>query len=149
MSATTHTLVVEVDEEYGARFPDLEAAMKWRVECSDSNSCEGFMECREVHEVGKWRETAEGPYECDEDCPWYDQEEFWFHGVLHTWHSGYAWTVPYDGCPVQASVAEPPGEAYPLLVGRYEVEPDWDDEFCYVTLTSAGEAQLSKARGAA
>lgn len=122
-----HILVVEKDETYAERFPDFPEERVFRLECPDGNGCAGWSECRKPHTVNG-KDASAGPYECDEFDPWYDLDEFTFHGVLHTWHSGFDWTVPYDGCVVDGNDWEPPDGAFDLPYGRYEVEDDWWDE---------------------
>lgn len=103
----------------------------WDVACATPDLCGGWWECLNPHEVDGVS-AADGPYDGDETLPWCDEDEFEFHGVLHTWRYGHGWTVPYDGCVVQTAdlgddVCEIAREHGP---GSYVVDDDWDDTDC-------------------
>lgn len=110
------------------------------IECLAGNGCNGWIECREPHTVGKL-DATEGPYDCDPDMPWSDEEEWEFHGVLHEWRWGYGWTVPYPGCVVAAQGCDAPDDLWEVVDGEHRLKPgrwlvddDWDDTDCYLTL---------------
>jgi hypothetical protein len=140
-----HIVTIRESEDHHPDDPDY----RCEIECIAPEKCGGWWECMEAHEVDGVS-AADGPYasvcpscggEGDEHVPWCDRDEFEFHGVEHTWRYGYGWTVPYEGCIVQANdsgwddlydIAREHGP------GRYLVDDDWDDTTCY--LTYAGEA---------
>lgn len=105
----------------------------WSIECATPDLCGGWWECRESHEVIGLPQN-DGPWNSSEDAPWFEEEEFTFHGVEHTWRWGHGWTVPYPGCVVQTAdigddvheIASVHGE------GVYLVEDDWDDTYCHL-----------------
>lgn len=111
----------------------------YTVECPGRPSCDGFIECDEKHEIDGVN-AYEGPWDCDEGVPWAELEVFEFHGVPHTWHDGYGWSVPYVGCVVRAHpyLAE---IADDLLCesppGRYPVRDHWGYEEMELTLAEA------------
>lgn len=123
--ADRHILVKTLDTTTPGR-PDY----TFTLECPGPPQCVGFTECQEKHEVDG-RDAAEGPYDCAEDDPWLHEEEFTFHGVLHTWQDGYGWTVPFEGCVVRPHPYFP-DEARDVLFeqmpGRYVVAVDWDED---------------------
>jgi len=100
------------------------------VYCLTPERCNGFEECAGDH-------TGMDPD--DEDSPAYDRgDEFEMHGVAHEWHYGYGWTVPYNGCVVQAGWNDSlPDEIHELGEahgpGLHLVDDDWDEGM--VTLT--------------
>ena len=136
-----HTVIVTRDERGLARLAeyrplteqDRQDYYAWRVECSDPESCEGWTECIEAHEVDG-RSAADGPYEADEADPWDGWDQYEFHGVLHEWQGGY-WTVPYPGCVVAGAVEDLPDGIDTTVDGTYPVEAEWDDEWCYLTVS--------------
>lgn len=132
-----HILVVESDTEYNERFPDFPPEVKWRIECPDGNDCDAFTECMDSHKIDG-RNAADGPWDGDEDAPWSEEEEFEFHGVLHTWQGDYGWTVPFKGCGV-ATVCDEPPDGMELTIGRHEVIAEWEDEWVYLHLPAAEE----------
>lgn len=107
-----------------------------QIECLVPERCGGWQECGETHEVDGLN-AADGPWEGDDGAPWFEQEEFVFHGVEHEWRYGYGWTVPFEGCVVAAndSVYE---NAHEIGCGhgpgRYLVDDDWDDTCCILHL---------------
>jgi hypothetical protein len=115
------------------------------VECLVGNGCSGWLECGEPHTVGN-ADASDGPFDCDEDAPWYDEDEWEFHGIIHTWHYGFGWTVPYPGCVVAGSAVDPPddlwqtvGGEHRLNPGRWLVDDDWDESECYLSLLGPAE----------
>lgn len=141
-----HVLTVTKGEDWFPDQPDWSGS----ITCLNVAQCNGWWECGKPHEVGGVS-AADGPYE--NDCsgehgvstdraghlPWCDEDEFEFHGVLHTWRWGYGWTVPYPGCVVQTSdaisdAAYDIGQQYGE--GDYLVDDEWDDTSC--TLIYAG-----------
>lgn len=105
-----------------------------KVTCLNPDRCDGWQECPGNHEQDGIS-AADGPWEGDEDAPWFEEEEWDFHGVAHTWRYGYGWTVPYPGCVVadNDNVREQGWEiAEEHGAGVYAVEDEWDDD--YVTL---------------
>lgn len=129
---TAHVVVKLVDPEPGGTF-------RYRIECPGRPKCAGVQECWEPHEVDG---RAVDPYEADPDDPWFGAEDVEFHGVLHTWHDCYGWTVPFDGCVVAAHYAWPDEAADQLIddpPGRYRMADHWrDDE---MTLELLGPAE--------
>lgn len=107
------------------------------LECPDGNGCSGWIECG-VRWHGDGERSAEhGPFDCSDDLPWYDEEEYEFHGETHTWRSGYGWTVPYRGCVVMYGNWEPPDDVFNIEPGRYDVEDDWDETEVYLEWANA------------
>lgn len=117
-----HWLIVGRDEPYIEKHGDDpdDPARTYAIECSDSKRCPGFIECLEDH-------TGAPDYDDTGD------DEAVIHGVDHTYHYGYGWTVPYPGCVVQGvafwgddhlHIAKERG------LGRHELETEWDDEYC-------------------
>lgn len=99
------------------------------IECIPGG-CLGWIECREEHTVDGYTGPNDGPYDSGEDAPWADKEETEFHGVMHTWRSGWGWTVPYPGC-VLAEQDTSDNEHDILMEygpGAYLVDEDWWDE---------------------
>ncbi|MBR7191694.1 hypothetical protein [Gordonia sp. SCSIO 19800] len=123
-----HILTVTQCEDFDPEYPSFE----YSIECRNVDKCGGWQECREPHEVDGVS-AADGPWDCDDDAPWEGLEELEFHGVLHTWHWGHGWTVPYPGCVVAANDAIC-DDAHDIALdhgcGRHEVDDDWDDEDC-------------------
>ncbi|WNM66368.1 hypothetical protein SEA_CULVER_98 [Gordonia phage Culver] len=125
-----HILTVTKSDDFDPEYPSFD----WSIECQNVDKCGGWQECTEKHEVDGVT-AGEGPWDCAEGAPWEEQEEFEFHGVLHTWHWGHGWTVPYRGCVVAGSdwICD---HAHDIALdhgcGRHEVEDDWDDMDCYL-----------------
>lgn len=139
----------------------------WSITCLAPEKCGGWQECGKEHRL-EGVSAADGPY--DNDCPgwhgpyladdahdkrmqaesaqhypWCDEDEFEFHGVLHTWRYGYGWTIPFDGCAVAANLSWA-DEAWDIAdehgEGSHVVDDDWDDTdltLIYVR-TLAGDA---------
>lgn len=151
-----HILAITLDRQEQARldageliFPEHIDSHVHDIECPAGNGCSGWIECREPHEVNGASASC-GPYECDcpdgapsclgepgeDPAPWYDREEFKFHGVLHTWRYGHGWTVPFTGgcIVVHNGFYDLPDEYDSLPIGEHPVEDDWDDESCYLQL---------------
>lgn len=106
--------------------------------------CHGWQECADDHVVPGYDGVNDGPYDSDEDAPWYDQEEFEFHGVLHTWNGmGYGWTVDYEGCVVAGN--DWSDLSLPDREGVWLVDDDWDDHT--VTLSEVCELDDGIVRG--
>lgn len=124
-----HVLVIEPDAAYAARFPDAPTEYRWSIECLNLEKCGGWQECPESHEV-EGQPVNDGPWDSDESAPWFEEEEFEFHGVLHEYRWGHGWTVPFEGCVVASNDADCPVE--PMRPGRWMVHDEWDDT--YLTL---------------
>lgn len=153
-----HMLVITLDHIEQAKldageyvFPEHVDSRSYGTKCMATNGCGGWIECRESHEVDGKKADC-GPYDCDcggEDgpsclgeteadyAPWYDREEFEFHGVEHTWRYGHGWTVPYTGCIVAWGDYELPDGSEDLPRGEYQVDDDWDDTDCYLLLVAS------------
>jgi len=106
MTETTgrHIVTKDIDLECPGEF-----TYTW--ECPGPKHCSGFQECCETRPE-------------DDPC---SGDELELHGVVHTYHDGYGWTVPYQGCvlaPYQdlevddALLYEPPG--------RYVIDIYWN-----------------------
>lgn len=119
--------------------PEFERSIECRV------GCNGWQECREdAHTAHGYHGVNDGPYESDEDAPWYDEEEFEFHGVVHTWNGhGYGWTVPYEGCVVAANDYDEPYGPDTRRDGSWLVADDWNDTD--VSLTVVHEVEDERA----
>lgn len=144
MSPTMHTLIKEIDTDYAAWQPDAAVEYRYRIECADPASCDGWIECGEEHEVEGRSADAydEGPFDCAPDAPWFGAEKFEFHGAMHTWRDGYGWTKPFDGCIVAYTDWDVPDEAWSGPVGRYPVDDEWDDTSC--TLSVCAEVTVAQ-----
>lgn len=102
----------------------------WTIECHNIDLCGGWIECREYH-----GDADGGPWECGQDDPWAEQEEYEFHGVTHTWRYEHDWTVPYHGCVPQIAGDDSAREiAYHKGEGSWLIGDDWDDDYCYLTV---------------
>ncbi len=124
-------------------FSHLPPDMVDELECPIG--CNGWSECNKAHEVPGYDGVNDGPWDSYEDAPWYDQEEFEFHGVVHTWSgNGYGWTVPYNGCVVAGNDWSDP-YGVPDRPGKWLVDDDWDDTT--VSLTKVCELDDGVARG--
>lgn len=104
--------------------------------------CEGWQECREGHKVEGYDEDANvGPYDCAEEAPWADKDEFVFHGVMHEWRYGWGWTVPFQGCVL--AVNDFSDGAYDIMVafgpGEYLIEDEWDDTEVWIYALSMAD----------
>lgn len=105
---------------------------QFEITCLAPTKCGGFQECPDEHQVAGVS-AADGP-DADESAPWFDEEEFEFHGVMHEWRYGFGWTVPFDGCVVSdalnwncdsaADIADRHG------AGVHVVDDEWDDSSC-------------------
>lgn len=135
MAAHIYTSIADPENHLYPDTPEFEHS----IECL--GGCSGWQECQEdKHEVPGYDGVNDGPYESDEDAPWYDEEEYEFHGVLHTWNgSGYGWTVEFPGCVVQANDYGEPYGANTQRDGSWLVDDDWDDT--YVTLNVVTEVE--------
>ena len=96
----------------------------WTLFCPGSSHCSGWQECTGDH-------TGYDPDDLDSvACDKYD-EEVVIHGVAHEWKYGWGWTVPYVGCPVQAS-GTLGDDAHEILMtygpGAYLVDDEWYDD---------------------
>lgn len=141
---TAHIIIRREEADYAESYPGETPEFEDHLECPVG--CSGWQECREEkHTVPGYDGENSGPWESDEDAPWYDEEEFEFHGVLHTWNGyGYGWTVPYEGCVVGGNDWSDP-YGIPDREGKWLVDDDWDDTT--VTLTSVCELDDGVARG--
>ena len=113
-----HVLVITGDDE------DFD----FDIECF--GDCDCYEECMLEHPTTHpWEEH---PEDDDSDCPCDPIEdlEAEFHGVLHTYHQEYGWTVPFVGCGVRESCRECDslGEiAREYGIGRWVVAAEWDE----------------------
>jgi hypothetical protein len=141
---SAHVFIRELDTEYAEKYPNEPPEFLNHVECPVG--CNGWQECTEdVHKVPGYDGVNDGPYESDEDAPWCDEEEYEFHGVLHTWNgNGYGWTIPFNGCVVSANDYSDPYDI-PERAGKWLVDDDWDDST--VSLTGIVEMESDKVRG--
>jgi hypothetical protein len=118
------------DDDYG-----------WEITCLDPGTCIGWESCRLDYQhdtrvrdgipsvAPHW---AHGPDDIESDgTVWEGAEEADFHGVTHTWHWDWGWTVPYVGCIVAAQDGvcdEAHDIACELGPGSYICDTDWYDE---------------------
>ena len=99
----------------------------YTLEC-DGN-CDCYIECMEEHPCHDWDDCPTPPGE-DCICDPYDGFEAEFHGVLHTFHWDFGWTVPFVGCGVKEFLwrCDSPDEiAREYGAGRWKVYTDWND----------------------
>lgn len=140
-----HYVVVTKREDYDPEngwFDNFD----YDIECV--GKCEGWIECFKEHKyIGIEANPDDGCPRCqylDENEikygqsgfneghePWCDEEEFEFHGELHTWRHSNGWTLPYPGCVVAGNDSlEIPSEIVDLnKAGRFEIDPVWYDEY--------------------
>lgn len=118
-----HILVKEIDADDPEEFT-------YRIECQIAGSCGGWLECNEPPESDC--RIADDPHDCADDALWCGRDEFEFHGVVHTWHDGYGWTVPFEGCIVAWADWDAPDEVEALPPGRYQVDDEWEDMSLYL-----------------
>jgi hypothetical protein len=135
----THLLTITPTEDHTEEDSDY----RFEITCHEPEKCNGFWECMEPHKVDG-KSAAAGPYDCSYDDPWCDEDEFEFHGVVHTWHYGWGWTVPYPGCVVAAN-EHWTDDAWDIArehgPGVHEVDDDWNDDSCIlIWLRKVGEA---------
>lgn len=117
-----------------ADWTEDEPYYKTSITCVAPDLCNGWVECREPHEVDGV-DASVGPYDCDRDAPWLDEDQFDFHGVEHTWQWGPGWTVPFDGCCVAEWGGEAASElAHEVGLGDWSVDDEWDDGYCYLSV---------------
>lgn len=126
-----HTVVVEVDQVYAARFPELPVEYRWSLQCSDPGVCPGWTECTGDHAGFDPEDDASPAYE-----KWDD--DVMIHGAPHEYRYGHGWTVPDPGCPVVNNASfgstDLPDGVDMTRPGRWEVDPDWDDTECTLAL---------------
>lgn len=141
---TAHILTRREEADYAESYPGERPEYEDHLECPVG--CSGWQECREdKHAVPGYEGVNDGPYDSEEDAPWFDEEEFEFHGVLHTWNGYvYEWTIPYEGCVVAGNDWSDPYNI-PEREGRWLVDDDWDDTT--VTLSGICELEDGVARG--
>lgn len=153
---TGHLLVVELDESEQAKldageliFPEHVESHVHGIACHLGDNCKGWIKCLEPHEIDGTSAEC-GPHDCDcsddkpsclgegaNRAPWDDEDEFEFHGVIHTWRGGHGWTVPFTrGCIVAFGDYELPYECEDLAIGEYAVDTEWDDTNCQLILAS-------------
>lgn len=157
-----HVLVISLDDHRPGPvhpeqhiFPEHPDERDYTIVCTDPQRCEGWTACPEPHEFDGIS-AACGPHSCDcpdghPNClgegpgeggnrprpPWFDQEEFDFHDVTHTWRNGWGWTVPYRGCIVAGIDAEWPEQIEQTPIGAWEIDEEWVDESdCYLSFTT-------------
>lgn len=147
----SHILLVQLDYPTQQRLDAGEYVLPehvddrvYLIECPDG--CDGWQTCLEKHEgqhVDVILPADQGPDDCQQcteppllHTAWCGQEEFEFHGVIHTWRYGHGWTVPYPGCVVAATPWDSDFDRDDVPRGRYEVQEDWDDESCWLEFTT-------------
>lgn len=121
-----HILVKALDTTHPGR-PEY----TFTLECPGRPHCEGYTECRDRHEVDGRDADGEDPFDCSPDAPWESKEQFEFHGLLHTWHDGFGWTVPFAGCPVRSHpyfADQARDVLFEQMPGRYVVDDYWDED---------------------
>ena len=93
-----------------------------------------------------WDRWDMGVIECSTPGGCGHAEEWEMHGVLHTWR-GWTWSIPFDGCPVQEWADT--GDLWDGIdgPGRYEVDADWDDTECYLTVVGKVDADNEGGEG--
>ena len=120
-AARGHVLVVTISSDHAPDDPDYD----WTVECLNPDLCGGWTECTHADghhiEDDAERDDAEG------------EGTYTFHGVEHSYHPGYNWTVPFEGCVVAENIHQWSPEsadeiAHQHGVGRHVVGDDWYDE---------------------
>lgn len=124
-----HYAVVRIDQDALDRLAafrpvsEAEKADYWccYIECSDPTTCSGWVECREDH-AGYDNEDAR------------DEGEAEIHGVTHTYHGAYGWTVEYPGCVVKFACEDTPEGVALDGPHRYLLDVDWDEDECYLTV---------------
>lgn len=134
-----HLLTITTTADHTPEDPDFD----YSVTCQAPDLCGGWEECLDPHEVDGVS-AADGPWDSDETDPWFEEEEFDFHGVTHEWRYGYGWTVPFKGCVVAANdgvcdAADDIGRS--RGPGTYPVDDDWDDTSCYLTVIPNPESE--------
>lgn len=144
-----HILAIKLDPIEQARldsgelvFPEHVDSHDHDIVCPEGNGCSGWVGCSEPHLVDG-KSADDGPYDCDESAPYWGKDEFEFHGVLHTWRSGYGWTMPFTGKCIVNWVGryDLPTGYEDLPIGEHEVEDDWGDESCYLQLVARPKAE--------
>jgi hypothetical protein len=141
-----HTVTITESDDHSEEYPDYDST----IDCLNPNLCGGYQECTEKHEVDGVS-ASDGPWDCE--CPgdhgtegnegvhypWCDEDEFEFHGILHTYRYGWNWTVPYRGCVVAS--ADVSDDVYDIArtkgPGTYPVDDDWSDESCILNVIEA------------
>lgn len=125
-AARGHHLVVTKSSDWTEDEPDWD----WTIVCVAPERCGCWQECGESHEVEGEPEN-EGPWDSDESAPWYERDEYVFHGVVHEWQGfGHGWTVTFQGCGVAANdwAGDSAAEiAHEYGEGVHVVDDDWDD----------------------
>lgn len=144
-----HLLVIRLDDEHQARldagehvFPEHPDDRAHGVVCLDLAKCNGWETCsrqhicKHGHVCSRYDELSmDGPCPGEQDNCWSGYDEFTFHGEEHVWRgSDYGWTVRYRGCVVSSFDYELDFCIDDLPIGQYEVEDDWDDEWCRLLL---------------
>lgn len=140
MTNTRHIVTKDIHLECPGEF-----TYTW--ECPGPKHCTGFSECSlpHIHEGTNADEVT--PFDGGDDKnppPWDGLDEWTFHGVPHTYHDGYGWTVPVDGCVLRyyhdwlevddALLNDPPG--------RYAIDIAWETpEEPYIDGVTQIEAQ--------
>lgn len=133
----------------------------YTIVCTDPENCHGWQECLKEHVCEHGCNAREGFEENDPDgkeCPghrkklpdlsavgyptefslncWIGEEDFDFHGEGHTYRYGWGWTVRWKGCVVADNDWELDQDRDNLPRGSYDVDDDWDDEWCTLTVTT-------------
>lgn len=121
--------VLHITEAVATKWPppnihrfDLDYAAT--LDCPGPDYCHGWEECMECREVADF----------DDDDVWGDssgEEQRVLHGVDHTWHDGWGWTIPFDGCVVRADPDQIGDSIHEIVAdygdGDYLVEDVWWD----------------------
>ncbi|MBB3040982.1 hypothetical protein [Nocardioides soli] len=123
-----HHLTVVKDDDFDPEYPHF----KGTITCLVPTKCGGWQECPESHQI-EGGPVNDGPWDSDEDAPWFEEDYFTFHGVEHEWRYGYGWTVPFEGCCVadnDSSVDSVHDIGLENGEGTYVVDDEWDDTSC-------------------
>lgn len=157
---STHYVVVTKRENQDTEL-DWDENFEWHIDCV--GECNGWIECGKEHKLNGIEASQDDgcprcQFLCDNEIyipdprweeghePWCGKEEFEFHGELHTYKSPTGWVLPYQGCVVADNdYLEIPSEIVEAnKVGRFEIDPDWQDEhevwLNFVQEVAAGDA---------
>lgn len=100
-------------------------------ECPGPPHCTGFSECREPHIENGTNADEVTPFDGGDDQnppPWDGLDEWTFHGVLHTYHDGYGWTVQDEGCVISETDLEVDDALLGEAPGRYAIDIAWENQ---------------------
>lgn len=115
-----------------AHDPEDPSEYTYTLECPGAPHCTGFSECDKPHVhngIDADEVTPEDGVVDDHGGvpPWDGIYEWTFHGVLHTYHYGYGWTVPYTGCVLREYDLEFDDALLDQPPGRYLISVYWED----------------------